>query len=114
MPDPVIVLNNSTPTPAPYTAPGTYVIQNLTEWQTAFGTTPPPANVNFATQMIVGGDMNKICGIGPDLISVCETATQITVLVSNPIVSPPCYVDTGVEEWVIVPQSNLPVVWYMQ
>ncbi|HXL72667.1 MAG TPA: hypothetical protein VN963_03495 [bacterium] len=104
-----------TPTPAPYTGSGTYVIQNLTEWQTVFGTTPPPANVNFATQMIVGGYMNKICNVGPDLLSVCEGSTQIMVMVSNPIYPiVMCNTDTTVNEWLVVPQSNLPVVWYMQ
>jgi hypothetical protein len=90
---------------------GTFVIHNLTDWQTTFPTFPVPLNVDFSTQMIVGAVMGKVCGIGPDLVSVCETSTQVTALVSVPTTPPPCYYILRATEMIIVPQSTLPVVW---
>ncbi len=104
-----------TGTPTPYTPIDPFIIQNLTEWQAVFGTnTAPPSNVNFSTQMIVGSEMNKICGIGPDLAAVCEGSSGVTAWVTNPIAVPPCYTDTGVIEMLVVPQSSLPVYWYYE
>jgi len=114
----VFVPSTPIPTPAPFmpVSPYEFVIYNLADWQAIYGTAPPPSNVNFATQMIVGARVSKQCGIGPDLSSVCESSTQVSVLISNPspLTSYTCYVITEVDESIIVPQSNLPVVWYNQ
>jgi hypothetical protein len=98
-------------------APGnTFVIHNLTEWQAFFGSANPPSGIDFNTQMIVGGVFQRTCSTcpigGDSLVSVCEDSTQVTAVISRPTLSAVCYiVEASVTQMLVVPQSNLPVVW---
>lgn len=89
----------------------TFVIQDLTEWQALFGSTPVPTGLDFTSQMVVGANLIKFCGLGDDLIGVCEDSTQVTVNILRSTAVPYCNFTVSNFEMVIVPKSSLPVAW---
>jgi hypothetical protein len=99
------------PTPTPDTVTthvpfDGYVIQNLTQWQTYFGTAAPP--VNFSTQMILVYVASLGCPGGQTITNACVTSTEIDLSVTI-IPAVPCnWVGTTLGA-IALPQSSLPI-----
>ena len=118
-----IIVSGSTPVPfptpvmTPVGAPVTNVgwpgmIQNLTQWQAAYGSAAPP--VDFSIQMLLPITIYYGCTGGNSIQSVCWNDTQVTILAmdwSPAPGSPVCnYATTPSACLIVVPQTNLPIV----
>jgi hypothetical protein len=94
-----------------------FVVQSLADWQDLYGTsTPAPASVNFATQMIlVYVSINCPCS-GAVFENICIGTSQITVTLGEwtdcDIACPPPPLSGYRTLAAVVPQSSLPVIWY--
>lgn len=98
-----------------YSPPG-YVVRSIADWQALYGSgSLPPASVDFSSQMILlYVTENCPCQV-LGFTNVCETSTEVDVTVANyticnlacPPLSQVGYRDVAV----VVPISNLPVVW---
>ena len=88
------------------------IIRNLTDWTATYGATPPPAGLNFATQMILIQSFPACCYGTAGFQNVCLTATQLEVtLFYRPAWGPVrCYLACNQLIPIVVPQTNLPVV----
>jgi hypothetical protein len=94
-----------------------FVVRSVADWQALYGPgSSPPSSVNFSTQMILIYMAEECTCSYPFFQSVCETGTEVDVtlsVVSN-CWSIYCY---PVSQYgygaiaVVVPLSNLPVVW---
>jgi hypothetical protein len=82
------------------------LIQNLTQWQTYFGTAAVP--VNFSTQMILVYVASAGCPGGQTITNACVTSTEVDLSVTI-IPATPCNWVGTIYGAIALPQSSLPI-----
>lgn len=100
-------LPNGTPVPVPTHAPFFgLVVQTTAQWQTYFGSAPPP--VNFQNQMILLYIANRCCSGSEAVQGACLTSTELDLSVKD-WGAIPCNAICSIWGGVAVPATTLPV-----
>jgi hypothetical protein len=120
LPAPVLPpVTTVTPIPHPTFTPGGYVVRSVAEWQALYGPgSLPPASVDFSSQMILI-DLGSNCPCQSfGFLNVCETGAEVDVTVfASSFCNMGCpepLADQLAAKAVVVPASNLPIVWIYQ